>query len=54
LEARGESDTGKQKETGEYNRAQDHKLLLSNSGVAKPLFEELQDAPPTGLTNGLA
>jgi hypothetical protein len=54
LEARGESDTGKQKETGEYNRAQGHKRLLSNSGVANSLLEELQDALPTELTNSLA
>ncbi len=49
-----ESGIGKQKETGEYNRAHDHKRLLSNSGVVNSLLEELQDAPPTGLTNSLA
>jgi len=49
-----ESGIGKQKETGEYNRAQDHKRLLSNSGVANSLLEELPDALPTGLTNSLA
>jgi hypothetical protein len=49
-----ESGIGKQKETGEYNRAQGHKRLLSNSGVANSLLEELQDALPTELTNSLA
>ncbi len=49
-----ESGIGKQKETGEYNRAHDHKRLLSNSGVVNSLLEELQDAVPTGLTNSLA
>jgi uncharacterized membrane protein YbhN (UPF0104 family) len=48
-----ESGIGKQKESGEYNHAQDHKRLLSNSGVANSLVEELQDALPTGLTNAL-
>jgi hypothetical protein len=49
-----ESSFRKQKETGEYNPVQDHKRLLSNSGVANSLLEELQDALPTGLTNSLA
>ena len=49
-----ESGIGKQKKTAENNHAQDHKRLLSNSGVANSLLEELQDALPTGLTNSLA